>query len=154
MGLGFDSHRLIKNRKLVLGGVEIPNDHVGLDGHSDADIVIHALIDAILGAAALGDIGTLFPNNDLKYKNIDSSRLLREVLDLIKGYELVNIDVIIVAEFPKLSPYIFKIRENLSALLGCEISKVSVKAKTAEKMGSIGRGEGMQAQAICLLKII
>jgi 2-C-methyl-D-erythritol 2,4-cyclodiphosphate synthase len=152
IGQGFDAHALVAGRKLVIGGVEIPYDR-GLAGHSDADVLIHALCDALLGAAALGDIGTHFPDSDARYKGIDSRRLLREVAQLLRGKELkvVNVDATIIAEAPKMAPHIPAMRANLASDLGIPLDAVSVKAKTTEKLGFTGRGEGIAAEAIALL---
>ncbi len=152
-GIGYDIHRLKEGRKLILGGVEIPFEK-GLDGHSDADVVIHAIIDAITGALALGDIGSHFPDDDQAYKNIDSRILLRKVYELIseKGYAIGNVDATIVAERPKLISYISKMRDNLANDLNVDVGSVSVKATTSEKIGFIGREEGMSAMATVLLK--
>lgn len=152
-GTGFDVHRLTEGRKLIIGGVEIPFEK-GLDGHSDADVLIHAIIDAITGALALGDIGSHFPDNDQRYKDIDSRILLRRVSEVIKnkGYEIVNIDSTVVAQRPRLNPHIMQMRENISADLLTDLSAVSVKATTSEKIGFVGREEGMSAMAVVLLK--
>jgi 2-C-methyl-D-erythritol 2,4-cyclodiphosphate synthase len=152
IGQGFDAHALVAGRKLVIGGVAIPYDK-GLAGHSDADVLIHALCDALLGAAALGDIGTHFPDSDARYKGIDSRRLLREVAQLLRGKELkvVNVDATIIAEAPKMAPHIPAMRANLASDLGVPLDAVSVKAKTTEKLGFTGRGEGIAAEAIALL---
>lgn len=150
VGTGYDSHRLVSGRKLVIGGVEIPYEK-GLEGHSDADVLIHAIIDALLGAAGAGDIGKHFPDTDPQYKDISSLVLLERTLKFIKEQKIepVWIDCTVFAEKPKLSPYIPKMIENLQKL-GL---KVNIKAKTAEGMGFIGRGEGIAAQAICLSSI-
>ncbi len=152
VGIGYDAHRFKSGRDLILGGVKIPFD-LGLDGHSDADVLIHAIIDAILGAAALGDIGTHFPDTSDEFKGISSLKLLRRVRHLIRlDYEIVNIDSVIVAQRPKLSAYFEDMRKNISS--ACEIapSLVSVKATTTEKMGFEGRGEGISARAVVLLR--
>ena len=150
IGFGYDVHRLTPDRRLVLCGVEIPYE-MGLLGHSDADVAVHALMDAILGALALGDIGHLFPDSDPKYKDADSMVLLREVIAKMSecGYALGNLDITIIAERPKLAPYIAKMRENLAAAFDCEISRVSVKATTEEGLGLAGSGIG--AHAVVLL---
>ncbi len=147
--MGIDIHPLKAGRRCILGGVELASD-IGLDGHSDADVVIHALIDALLGAACLGDIGQWFPDTDQKYKNADSAVLLKEVLAAyrLKNLQVQHIDITVMAEKPRISPYAIAIRENLAALLQIDISAVSIKATTAEKMGFIGRGEGITALAI------
>ncbi|MDR2167210.1 MAG: 2-C-methyl-D-erythritol 2,4-cyclodiphosphate synthase [Clostridiales bacterium] len=152
IGLGYDSHRFCEHRVLILGGVQVPHDF-GLLGHSDADVLTHAVIDALLGAARLGDIGRLFPDTDEKYKNISSTILLKEAYSELRksGFFVVNIDATIVAEAPKLSPLIPQMEQNLADCLGIAASQVSVKATTAEKMGFVGRGEGIAAHAICLI---
>lgn len=152
IGHGYDVHRLAENRKLILGGVEIPYEK-GLLGHSDADVLTHAVMDAFLGALALGDIGKHFPDNDPEYKGADSIKLLEHVYKLIndRGYKLGNLDAVILAQAPKLSPYIEKMRENIAKACGCEISQVSVKATTEEKMGFTGDGSGMAAHCVLLL---
>jgi len=151
-GFGYDLHRLVQGRKLVLGGVIIPFEK-GLDGHSDADVLLHAITDALLGAAAMGDIGTHFPDTDPEWKGADSRMLLRKAVQLIRdrGYQLGNVDSTIVAERPKLKPYIDQMRSNIAADLGLETDQVSVKATTSEQIGMIGREEGMCAMAVCLL---
>lgn len=153
IGHGYDVHRLVQGRKLILGGVEIPFE-MGLDGHSDADVLLHAVMDALLGAAAMGDIGGLFPDNDPKYKGISSMLLLHEVVERIsqKGYGLGNLDVTMIAQRPKLKPYIPKMIENLSAALSAEPSQINVKATTEERLGFTGSGEGMACHAVCLLE--
>jgi len=152
IGLGYDIHRLVPGRKLILGGVEI-NHELGLDGHSDADAVMHAVIDAFLGAAAMGDIGRHFPDTDPAYKDSDSSELLRSAKDKIasEGYSVANIDVTIIVETPKMVPYIQKMRTNIAKAAGIKFEQVSVKATTNETIGSIGRGEGIAAMAVALL---
>ncbi len=153
-GFGYDLHRLVQGRKLVLGGVIIPFEK-GLDGHSDADVLLHAITDALLGAAAMGDIGTHFPDTDPEWKGADSRMLLRKAVQLIRdrGYQLGNVDSTIVAERPKLKPYIDQMRSNIAADLGLETDQVSVKATTSEQIGMIGREEGMCAMAVCLLHV-
>ncbi len=153
VGTGFDIHRLVEGRRLVLGGVEIPFK-LGLLGHSDSDVLTHAVCDALLGAAALGDIGSHFPDTNPRFKGASSMDLLAHVLALIaeRGYAVENIDATIMAERPKLAPYIQAMRERLAASLGVEVDSVSVKAKTGEGLDSIGRGEAMAAQAVALLK--
>lgn len=155
IGQGYDIHQLAQGRELILGGVKIPH-HKGLLGHSDADVLLHAITDALLGALGLGDIGTHFPDTDAKYKGADSIMLLKESYKLIteKGYVLVNADATIIAEKPKLKPYISQIRESIAAALSAEVGAISVKATTGEKMGFIGREEGIAAQAIVLLKAL
>lgn len=151
IGTGYDVHRLVEDRKLILGGIDIPYEK-GLLGHSDADVLLHAICDAMLGALALGDIGKHFPDSDPKYKGISSIKLLEEVNNLISPYKVSNIDATVVAEAPKLSPYIEKMREQIAAALSIDMSCVSVKATTTEKLGFCGRGEGIEAQAVCILK--
>lgn len=151
IGHGYDVHRLVQGRRLVLGGVKIPFD-LGLLGHSDADAATHAVMDAVLGAMALGDIGKLFPDNDKRFENADSMRLLSEVVDIMtkNGYTLGNLDVTIIAEKPKLSPYINEMRRNYAETFMCDISKISVKATTEEGLGFAG--EGIGAHAVVLLE--
>jgi 2-C-methyl-D-erythritol 2,4-cyclodiphosphate synthase len=152
VGLGYDVHKFEKGRKLILGGVEIPYDK-GLAGHSDADVLIHALIDAILGAAGLGDIGEHFPDTEIAYKDIDSSLLLKKVLAIIENkFRVNNVDCIIVAQRPKLSPYKEQIRIKLSELLKIEKERINVKAKTEEGLGFTGRQEGIKAYVIVSLE--
>ena len=150
IGTGYDVHRLAENRRLVLCGVEIPSE-LGLLGHSDADVAVHALMDAILGALALGDIGKLFPDSDPRYKDADSMRLLEKVISRMEscGYSLGNLDITIIAERPKLAGFIPEMRERLAAAFRCDISQVSVKATTEEGLGLAGAGIG--AQAVVLL---
>ncbi|MBU3220019.1 2-C-methyl-D-erythritol 2,4-cyclodiphosphate synthase [Clostridium algidicarnis] len=152
IGLGYDVHKLVEDRSLILGGVTIPNKY-GLLGHSDADVLVHAIMDSILGAASLGDIGTHFPDNNLIYKDISSLSLLKKVYDLIlkKGFSIGNIDATIIAEAPKLSPYIDEMRNNISSILGIDINQINIKATTEEGLGFTGSGEGMASQSICLL---
>lgn len=153
IGLGYDVHKLVEGHDCILCGVNIPFEK-GLLGHSDADVALHALSDAILGAAALGDIGRHFPDSDPKFKGADSRVLLREVVRLAanKGYSIENADVTIVAQRPKISPYIEQMRKNIAADLNVDIDAVNVKATTTETLGFEGRGEGISAAAICLLK--
>lgn len=153
IGQGYDVHRFAEGRKLILGGVEIPYE-MGLDGHSDADVLVHAIMDALLGAAAMGDIGLLFPDTDDQYKGADSLKLLEEVGARLRkaGYEIGNIDATVVAQAPKLRPYIDAMRANISRTLGLEIGAVSVKATTEEKLGFTGRKEGIAAQAAVLIE--
>jgi len=152
IGQGYDVHAFAENRKLILGGVEVPYEK-GLAGHSDADVLIHACCDAILGAAALGDIGKHFPDTSADFKNIDSRILLRHVAELIvdKGYSIGNLDATIIAEKPKLAPFIEDMRKNLSSDLNVELDQINVKATTTEKLGFEGRKEGIAAQAVVLL---
>ena len=153
IGNGYDVHKLTEGRKLILGGVEIEHT-LGLLGHSDADVLVHAIMDALLGALALGDIGKHFPDTDEKYKGADSLKLLSHVSSLLKekGYSVCNIDSTIMAQKPKLSPYIDTMRENIAKTLSIETERVSVKATTTEKLGFEGRGEGISASAACILK--
>ncbi|NUN10663.1 MAG: 2-C-methyl-D-erythritol 2,4-cyclodiphosphate synthase [Ignavibacteriaceae bacterium] len=154
IGNGFDVHQIAEERKLFLGGVEIPHAK-GLLGHSDADVILHAISDAMLGALALGDIGKHFPNTDLSYKDIDSKVLLEKVNQLVlkAGYICGNIDVMLIIEKPKIAPYIQRMRNEISRILGIGIDCVSIKATTNEKMGYIGREEGAAAYAVCLLML-
>lgn len=153
IGIGMDVHQFAPNRKLILGGVQI-SYKFGLAGHSDADVLIHAIMDSLLGAAGLNDIGVHFPDSDKKYKNIDSSKLLKKVLIMIqqKNYNIDNIDTIIIAQEPKISPYVEKIKKRLSLLLNLDIEKINIKATTTEKLGFIGRKEGIAVQSIALLE--
>jgi len=153
IGQGFDVHALVVGRKLIVGGVAIPFEK-GLAGHSDADVLIHAVCDALLGAAALGDIGRHFPDTDPKYRNADSRAFLRDVGAKVReaGFAIANIDATVIAEAPKLAPYIGAMVANLTADLGLKPGRVNVKAKTAERLGAIGRGEGIAAEAIALLE--
>ncbi|NLU11194.1 MAG: 2-C-methyl-D-erythritol 2,4-cyclodiphosphate synthase [Tepidanaerobacter acetatoxydans] len=155
IGLGFDVHKLVAGRKLVLGGVIIPFEK-GLLGHSDADVLVHAINDALLGAAALGDIGKHFPDNDTMYKDISSLILLKKVKELLSdaGYQVVNIDSVICAQKPKLSPYIGNMCKNIADTLDVDIDRINVKATTTEELGFEGRGEGISAQAICMIEKI
>ena len=152
IGIGYDVHRLTADRALILGGVKIPHT-LGLLGHSDADVLCHALMDALLGAAALPDIGRLFPDNDPKYAGADSLQLLRQVADMLhrEGWQVGNVDVVIMAERPKLAPHIEQMRENIAGVLGLEIGAVGLKATTTEKLGFVGQEEGIAAQAVVLL---
>lgn len=152
IGNGYDVHRLVEDRELILGGVKIPHT-LGLLGHSDADVLTHAIMDALIGAAALGDIGKLFPDTDEKYRGADSIALLKEVVALLetKGFSIVNIDSILVAQKPKIAPYIEQMRQNIAAACGIDKELVSVKATTEEKLGFTGSEEGMSAYAVCLL---
>ena len=152
IGHGYDVHRMAEGRRLVLGGVEVPCER-GLLGHSDADVVLHALMDALLGAAALGDIGRLFPDSSERYRGIDSRRLLREVAAVLaeSGFSVGNVDVTLVAQRPKVAPYIPRMRENIASDLGIPLDAVSVKATTEEGLGFTGSGEGMAAHAVALI---
>lgn len=153
IGHGYDVHRLVEGRKLILGGVDIPFEK-GLLGHSDADVLTHALMDALLGAAALGDIGKLFPDNDDAFLGADSVVLLRRVCAVLAehGYKIGNVDCTVLAQRPKLSPYIMLMRENLAAAMGVDVSRVSVKATTEEHLGFTGEGLGIAAHAVALLE--
>ena len=153
IGTGFDTHRLTEGRKLIIGGTEIPYEK-GLLGHSDADVLIHAVIDALFGAAALGDIGSHFPDTDEKYRGVSSMLLLEQATRLVResGYEIGNVDTTLIAQSPKMASYIMDMRENMARAMGVEVNLVSVKAKTNEKMGFTGRGEGIEARAVVLLK--
>jgi 2-C-methyl-D-erythritol 2,4-cyclodiphosphate synthase len=153
IGHGYDVHRLVKGRKLILGGVDIPYAE-GLLGHSDADVLLHAIADAILGAIGEGDIGRHFPDTDPRYKGADSLKLLSHVMSLAdsKGYKLGNLDATIVAQRPKLAPHIQRMRENIAGVLLTEIEGVNVKATTTEELGFAGRGEGMAAYAVALME--
>jgi 2-C-methyl-D-erythritol 2,4-cyclodiphosphate synthase len=152
VGQGYDVHRLRPGRRLVLGGVEIPSP-IGLDGHSDADVLLHALGDALLGAAGLGDLGELFPPNEPRWKDADSTELLLTIVAKVesRGFRVVNCDLTLIAESPKLAPYRSPIRERVAALLGVEPDAVGIKATTNEGLGALGRGEGMAALAVVLL---
>lgn len=152
IGQGFDVHQLVVGRKCIIGGVDIPHEK-GLDGHSDADVLLHAICDALLGAAALGDIGKHFPPSDMRYRGIDSRELLRHVRQLLwdKGYQVGNVDATVIAEAPRLRPYIDAMRENIAQDLALEVDAVNVKATTTEKLGFTGRGEGIAAEAVCLI---
>ncbi len=153
IGHGYDVHAFSDNRKCIIGGVDIPCEK-GLLGHSDADVLFHAISDALLGAAALGDIGKHFPDTDPKFKGADSLILLKEVVRLIKekGYKVVNIDATIIAQMPKMAPHIEKMRENISAALEVDVDCVNVKATTEEKLGFTGRKEGISAHCVCLIE--
>ena len=152
VGIGYDVHRLVLNRKLILGGVEIPY-HLGLLGHSDADVLTHAIIDAILGAAALGDIGTHFPDTNARYEGMDSLIFLRDIIAKVqlRGYQIENIDSTVIAQRPKLAPYISEIRTKLAETLGIAVAQVNVKATTAEELGVVGEGKAIVAHAIACL---
>lgn len=152
IGMGYDVHRLVEERELVIGGVKIPYEK-GLLGHSDADVLLHAIMDALLGAAALGDIGKHFPDTDPEYRGISSLELLRQVGDMLseKGFLIENIDSTIIAQAPKMRPFIDAMRENIASVLELDVDHVSVKATTEEGLGFTGTGEGISAQAICML---
>ena len=153
IGHGYDVHKLVEGRKLIVGGVDIPHT-LGLLGHSNADVLTHAVMDSILGAAALGDIGGLFPDNDPKYEGADSLVLLKEVCSAIdkKGYKISNIDATVIAQKPNMKPYIQQMRENIAAVCGIDVDCVNVKATTEERLGFTGREEGISAHAVCLLE--
>ncbi len=155
IGHGFDVHQLVAGRKCIIGGVDIPFEK-GLDGHSDADVLLHAICDALLGAAALGDIGKHFPPTDKRYQGIDSRELLRHVVALLKtqGYFVSNVDSTVICEQPKLSPHTAQMRANIAVDCEVEIDAINVKATTTEKLGFTGRGEGIAAEAVCLLQKI
>jgi len=153
IGHGFDVHAFAEGRRLVIGGVDIPHDR-GLLGHSDADVLIHAICDALLGAAALGDIGRHFPDSDPRYKGIDSRELLRHVAGLLdaRGWRVGNVDATIIAQAPRMAPHIPAMREHLAADLGIPVEALNVKATTTEKLGFTGRGEGIAAESVCLIQ--
>lgn len=153
IGHGYDVHRLTDGRELILGGVKIPYEK-GLLGHSDADVLVHAVMDSILGASALGDIGKLFPNNDDTYKNADSIKLLECVVAIVKekGFTVGNVDSTIICQSPKLAPYIDQMREKLAFACGTDIEKISVKATTEERLGFTGSGDGISAHAVCVIQ--
>ena len=153
VGQGFDVHRLVAGRRLVVGGVEIPHDK-GLLGHSDADVLLHAICDALLGAAGLGDIGKHFPDSDTRYRGIDSRELLRHVAKLLsaEGRRVMNVDATIIAEAPRMAPHIPQMVANIAADIGIGAKRVNVKATTTEGLGFAGRGEGIAAQAVCLIE--
>ncbi len=155
IGHGYDVHRLVEGRKLILGGVEIPHE-TGLLGHSDADVLLHAISDALLGAAALGDIGKLFPDSDPAYKGADSLMLLRRVNVHLEtaGYRVVNVDATVIAQAPKLAPHILAMRKNIARVLGADLSQISVKATTEEGLGFSGERLGIAAHAVCLIETI
>ncbi|MBE6571141.1 MAG: 2-C-methyl-D-erythritol 2,4-cyclodiphosphate synthase [Ruminococcaceae bacterium] len=152
IGHGYDVHRFAENRKLILGGEEIEYEK-GLLGHSDADVLVHALMDAILGALGKGDIGKHFPDTDEKYRGADSMKLLEKVCEMMRGegYSLSNADCTVIAQAPKLAPHIQKMRENIASVIGCDVSLINVKATTEEKLGFTGRLEGISAHAVCLI---
>lgn len=155
VGIGYDVHRLTEGRKLILGGVDIPYE-LGLLGHSDADVAVHALMDALLGAAALGDLGSHFPDTDPKYEGASSLELLEAVKEKLaeQGYKPVNVDITIICQKPKLAAHIPQMRNNIAAWLGMPVKMVSVKATTTERLGFAGRGEGIAAEAVCLIENI
>ncbi len=152
IGQGFDVHALAPGRKLIIGGVEIPHDK-GLAGHSDADVLLHAICDALIGAAGQGDIGRHFPDTDPRYKDVDSRKLLREVGGLLAelDYRIVNVDATVIAQAPKLAPFIPAMVKAIAEDLGLNGNEINVKAKTAERLGALGRGEGVAAEAVCLI---
>lgn len=153
IGLGYDVHKLVTERKLILGGVEI-NYEKGLLGHSDADVLVHAIIDSLLGAAALGDIGTHFPDSDSTYKGVSSLELLKKVADIIDkaGFQVGNIDATIIAQNPKMAPHIKTMRENICSSLNITIDQINIKATTEEGLGFTGRGEGISSESICIIE--
>lgn len=153
IGIGYDVHKLVENRKLFIGGIEIPYEK-GLLGHSDADVLIHAIMDSILGALALRDIGYHFPDNDNEFKDIDSKILLKRVYEIMssKNFKIGNIDCVIACQAPKLANYIEEMRKTISDILDTDIENISIKATTTEKLGFIGRGEGISSEAVCLLE--
>ncbi len=154
VGIGYDVHRLVRGRRLFLGGFEFENSEFGLEGHSDADVLLHALMDAMLGAAGLNDIGHYFPNTEEKYKGIRSTELLNQVKKEIqkKGFKICNIDMIVVAEYPRLSPYIDKIKESIAKILEIKLDQIGLKATTEEGLGFTGAKEGIAAHAIALIE--
>lgn len=153
IGQGFDAHKLVEGRRLIIGGVTIPHPR-GLDGHSDADVLLHAICDALIGAAALGDIGKHFPDSDPQYKGVDSRKLLRETAALLKknGWRVANLDSTIIAQEPRMAPHIAAMVANIAADIGVASGDVNVKAKTTEKLGFTGRGEGIAAEAVVLIE--
>lgn len=156
IGYGYDVHKLVKNRKLILGGVEIENNGIGLLGHSDADVLCHAITDAVLGAAALGDIGKYFPDNDKSFKDADSLVLLNKSIEILKknGYKVINVDASILLQSPKIAPYIISMRKNLAESIGIEVDFISVKATTEEGLGFTGRKEGIAVNSVVLIEKI
>ncbi|HLR35170.1 MAG TPA: 2-C-methyl-D-erythritol 2,4-cyclodiphosphate synthase [Tissierellales bacterium] len=155
IGIGYDVHKMVEGRKLIIGGVDIPHEK-GLLGHSDADVLVHAIMDSILGALALNDIGKHFPDTDMKYKDISSMVLLEKVYIIMekKGYEIGNIDSVIAAQSPKLAPYILDMRKNIGKVLNTPIENINVKATTTEELGFVGKKEGISSYSVCLLKRI
>lgn len=152
IGEGWDTHRLVEGRPLILGGIHIDYEK-GLFGHSDADVLLHAITDALLGAIGEGDIGRHFPDTDPQYKGVDSAQLLQVAMSKVTAgsWRLMNIDATVVAQAPKLAPYMDRIQKNIATILGCEVGQINVKAKTAEKLGPVGDGLSMEARAVCLL---
>lgn len=155
IGFGYDVHQLVNNRKLIIGGIEIPYEK-GLLGHSDADVLVHSIMDAILGALALGDIGKHFPDTDMAYKDISSMKLLERVYNVMnnKGYKIGNIDATVAAELPKLAPYIDDMRKLICGILNTDIDNINIKATTTEELGFVGRKEGISSYSVCLLENI
>ena len=152
IGIGYDVHKLVENRKLIIGGVTIPHEK-GLDGHSDADVLVHAIMDSLLGALAMGDIGKFFPDTDMKYKDVDSMLLLKEVASFIneKGYKIGNIDSVIIAQQPKMAPFIDSMRVRIAQVLEIDVEQVGVKATTTEHLGFEGRKEGISSSSVAIL---
>ena len=152
IGIGYDVHKLVENRKLIIGGVTIPHEK-GLDGHSDADVLVHAIMDSLLGALAMGDIGKFFPDTDMKYKGVDSMLLLKEVASFIdeKGYKIGNIDGVIIAQQPKMAPFIDSMRVRIAQVLEIDVEQVGVKATTTEHLGFEGRKEGISSSSVAIL---
>ena len=152
IGIGYDIHRLVHGRPLILGGVRIDSEY-GLEGHSDADVLLHAISDALLGALALGDLGQHFPDSDPRYRRIASAKLLERVMEMVEdqAYRLHNLDTVVIAQKPRLAAYIPAIRSNVAALLATDLGSISVKAKTAESLGALGRNEGIAVHAVCLI---
>ena len=152
IGIGYDVHKLVENRKLIIGGVTIPHEK-GLDGHSDADVLVHAIMDSLLGALAMGDIGKFFPDTDMKYKGVDSMLLLKEVASFIneKGYKMGNIDSVIIAQQPKMAPFIDSMRVRIAQVLEIDVEQVGVKATTTEHLGFEGRKEGISSSSVAIL---
>jgi len=152
IGIGYDVHKLVENRKLIIGGVTIPHEK-GLDGHSDADVLVHAIMDSLLGALAMGDIGKFFPDTDMKYKGVDSMLLLKEVATFIdeKGYKIGNIDSVIIAQQPKMAPFIDSMRVRIAQVLEIDVEQVGVKATTTEHLGFEGRKEGISSSSVAIL---
>ena len=153
VGIGYDIHPLVKGRPLILGGVAIPHDK-GLKGHSDADVLIHAVCNALLGALGKGDLGSYYPNSDPRYRNYPSTKFLEEIADLLKkeDFRIINIDSVIIAQEPRLSPFMEEMKRHLAKVLGLERDQIGIKAATPEGVGSLGKGEGISAQAICLIE--
>ncbi len=153
VGIGYDIHPLIKGRPLILGGVAVPYDK-GLKGHSDADVLIHAVCNALLGALGKGDLGSHYPNSDSRYRNYPSTKFLEEIADLVKkeGFRIINIDSVIIAQEPRLSPFMEEMKGHCAKMLGLERNQIEIKAATPEGIGSLGKGEGIAAQAICLIE--